>query len=101
MKTISYKSPVYYYPSFQSLDRIKSGKQRPFIGEVPEGSDAVRIGSAKVAVELDSEDSMTRNQIAVLTKALEKDRADSQLRQNMIAEKISKLQALTFDGGAA
>lgn len=98
MKTINYQSPVYYYPSFQNLDRIKLGKQRPFVGEVPEDSDAVRIGSATVTVELDSNDSMTRNQIAVLTKALEKDRAESQLRQNRIAEKIGKLQALTLDG---
>ena len=86
------------------LDLVKSGKfdeaanRVALSGTDMRTSDWVKIGKATVTITLESTDAITANQIAALQEKLQEVRAQAQLHENMILEKISKLQALTFDG---
>jgi len=55
------------------------------------------VGEAKVSVTIASADAITNSKVSSLRAELEKDRAESQLRQNQIIDKINKLEALTYD----
>lgn len=85
---------------YSSLEEIASGKSIPSITDKDaDWSDMnyTRVGTAKVVVSLYSEDEVLRNKLHSLNAALQKERAESQIRQNYIIDQISKLQALTFE----
>lgn len=100
MATIEFESCAYIYTDWQCLEDVKKGKIRPLVGPEPSAADGFVIGTAKVTVELHSEDEMTRRQLGALQKELTRERAESQARQNAILERISKLQALTMESAA-
>lgn len=56
----------------------------------------VKVGKATIEVEILPVDQLQSQQLTTLVAQLEKERAESQIRQNAITDKISKLQALTF-----
>lgn len=58
----------------------------------------VKVGTATIEVEILPISELQSQQLATLVAQLEKERAESQVRQNTITDKISKLQALTFSG---
>lgn len=58
----------------------------------------VHIGSADITVTLMPQTELVAAQVEVLNKELQRERAESQGRQNAILDRISKLSALTFDG---
>lgn len=58
----------------------------------------VKVGTAQITVELLDAKQIQNKQLAVLQAQLQKERADSQVRQNAILEQISKLQALEWEG---
>lgn len=60
------------------------------------GSGYVRIGTAEIEVELLPMDQIQHQQLHTLTAQLEKERAESQAKQNIILDKISKLQAIGY-----
>lgn len=85
---------------YTNLEEIASGKSMPTIAaKDSDWSDMnyTRVGTAKVVVSLCSEDEVLQNKLHSLNAALQKERAESQSRQNYILEQISKLQALTFE----
>lgn len=95
--TITLKVTAYYYPSFQDLDEILDGKAMPFftaIESIPK--DGVAIGDADVVVTVRSQKEIVQGQLDSLNAALKQERADSQVRQNLILEQISKLQAIEY-----
>lgn len=97
--TITLKVTAYYYPSFQDLDEILDGKATPFftaIDGIPK--DGVAIGDADVVVTIRSQKEILRGQLDSLNEALNRERAESQQRQNAILDQISKLQALEWEG---
>jgi hypothetical protein len=55
------------------------------------------IGMATVHLELDHPADVARAQLDVLQAELQNHRAESQMRENQILERISKLQALTYE----
>lgn len=61
----------------------------------------VKVGTAEITVELLPMREMAGQQLATLEASLQKERADSQVRQNAILDKISKLQAREFNGSPA
>lgn len=60
----------------------------------------IKVGTAHITVELLDPKDIQNEQLAALQAQLQKERADSQMRQNAILEQISKLQALEWEGGA-
>jgi hypothetical protein len=56
-----------------------------------------RVGDAHVTVELLPHDEQVAKAVASLRQMLEAERIESQRRQMAILDRISKLQALTFD----
>lgn len=58
----------------------------------------VKVGTAHVTIELLDAKEIQNEQLASLQAQLQKERADSQVRQNAILEQISKLQALEWEG---
>jgi len=55
------------------------------------------VGEADVTVTIASADAITNSKVSSLRAELEKDRADSQMRQNRLIDKINKLEALTYE----
>lgn len=100
--TLTVKATAYYYPSFQDLNGVVSGEQKPFLtaqSEFPK--DGVAIGDAEVVITFRRPEEIVRGQLDSLKTQLQQERADSQMRQNAIQEQISKLQALEWEGAAA
>lgn len=58
----------------------------------------VKVGSAEITVTLFPQEEVVAEQVKVLNAELQRERAESQVRQNGILDRISKLQALSFDG---
>lgn len=62
------------------------------------GMESDRVWIGKVDVEIDFPEIDTRQlQIDVLEKQIDKERADSQVRVNLLLERISKLQAIAHE----
>lgn len=64
-------------------------------------SDWVKVGTARITVELLDFKEIQHSQLAALQAQLQKERADSQVRQNAILEAISKLTCLEWEGAQA
>jgi len=58
----------------------------------------IKVGTARITVELLDPKEIQHGQLAALQARLQKERADSQVRQNAILDAISKLQALEWEG---
>lgn len=56
----------------------------------------VRVGTAEIEVELLPMDQIQHQQLHTLTAQLEKERAESQAKQNIILDKISKITAIGY-----
>lgn len=97
----TYEASVYIDLQWNSLESVIKGKSQPMIAD-KDGSTYfdregyARIGTATVTVELFSENEIVAGQISALNQALQKERAESQQRQNAILESISKLQAINY-----
>ena len=95
--TITLKVTAYYYPSFQDLEEILDGKATPFFSALESiPKDGVAIGDADVVVTIRSQKEIVQAQLNSLNEALNRERADSQVRQNLILEQISKLTAIEY-----
>ena len=57
-----------------------------------------KVGVAHITIELLDAKEIKNEQLASLQAQLQKERADSQVRQNAILDQISKLQALEWEG---
>ena len=58
----------------------------------------VKVGDAHITVEILDARAIQNEQLAMLKAMLDKERAESQQRQNAILNRISKLQALEWEG---
>ena len=93
------------------LTSLKEGKEKNAVQSMAfaasnsmESQGWVRVGVAHVEVELLQMDQIQNQQLATLTAQLEKERAESQVKQNAILDRISKLQAIgysPYDGAPA
>lgn len=65
------------------------------------GSGWVRVGTAKIEVELVPPDSLAAEELRSLNKQLDELREVHRQAQQAILDRISKLQALPFDGAVS
>jgi hypothetical protein len=69
------------------------------ITNMGKGSDPYTlIGEAEITLTLKPRDELVTAQVAALQRELQAERAESMRKQNAIMDRISKLQALTFEG---
>ena len=61
------------------------------------GAGWTRIGTATITLEIVSTDSLVQNQVSALEKQMNAVLADAQQKCNYFKDRISKLQALTFE----
>jgi hypothetical protein len=59
--------------------------------------DYTLIGKAELTITIASPDTITANKVGALRLELEKDRAQSQMRQNKMEEQIQQLLAITHE----
>ena len=76
------------------LDLFRSGSNMGKYGYT-------HVGEADVTVTIASADQITNSKVSSLRAALEKDRADSQIRQNQLIDKINKMEALCYEPSAS
>lgn len=62
--------------------------------------DWTEVGTAQITVTLHPRDVVVEKELASLKQQLEKVRADNYMRENMILDRISKLQAIEYVGEA-
>lgn len=85
------------------LELLKEGEPDKAIGYLAYSnhdmstSGWVEVGTATITVNLCNNDTVTVKQIAAMHQELQNVRAENQMRENFILERISKLQALTYD----
>lgn len=58
----------------------------------------VEVGTATATVTLHDTDAVVGKQVAALKQELQNVRAAAQMQENAILERISKLQAITYEG---
>jgi len=100
----TFKAPVsvwiseYSHHDAYSLQEADSLKGISIHGVDDDWSDMnyTRVGFGTVEVTIASKDQIVQGKVEALRAALEKDRAESQLRQNALMKKISELEALTY-----
>ena len=61
------------------------------------GAGYTLVGHADVSVTIASTDQIIGGKVASLRAELEKDRADSQMRQNGLIDQINKMEALAYE----
>lgn len=82
---------------------LRAGKghdELQFWGGDMKDSGYTLIGTASVTFEVMEEDEMVKSAVESLTAQLQKERADSQVRQNYLADKIQKLLAISHEVAA-
>lgn len=86
------------------LEGIESGDMTKAVGhlifthsDMSKHPSWVHVGSAQITVDIMPVEQLQHSQLATLQAELQKERADSQVRQNLILERISKLQAITCE----
>lgn len=106
MSTRTIKNVPVWLTSYSSPDALNSQEDQGVVGATalhfpwrddqsgPEGW--TRCGVATITYEFCGLDELAANKVVALKAELEKDRAESEVRQNRILDQISKLQALEY-----
>lgn len=93
-----------YMSKYDTMEGVMSGKDQPALLQTKSDYFAKEgytfIGAATVTVEMESPDAIVQGQIEALNAELQKERAESQQRQNAILDQISKLSCLTNEVAA-
>ena len=100
----TFKAPVsvwiseYSHHNADSLQEAGSIRDLSVFSADEDWSDMkyTRVGFGTVEVTVASKDQIVQGKVEALRAALEKDRAESQARQNALVRKISELEALTY-----
>jgi hypothetical protein len=91
-----------YLGKYTSLERVVSGQEMPLICKEEGGyfleQGCPIIGTIECTLTLYSADKVVQNQIEALQAQLQDARAKAHQAEQAILEKISKLQALEFNG---
>jgi hypothetical protein len=100
MTQITYTVNAYINPSYNSIDRVRSGQSTPLLLNAEPGcsslSDYTFVGHGSVTLDVVSDDEYVSAQISALNSQLQTVRAEAQQKENQILLQISKLQALTM-----
>jgi predicted transposase YdaD len=85
-----------YKSSWLEMAKIESGKTMPIIW-FDETDQYTKIGTAVVTITLFPKEQIYTHELTALNKALDNVRAENQVRENDILDRISKLTALTYE----
>lgn len=85
----------------ESIARKSELARLGFANHDMSGSGWVRVGTAKIEVELVPPDSLAAEELRSLNKQLDELREVHRQAQQAILDRISKLQALPFDGAVS
>jgi hypothetical protein len=87
-----------YKASYHDMEAIERCVSLPNIWDFePNDPNYTQIGTAVVTVTLFSKEELHNTQLTALNKALENVRAENQVRENEILDRISKLTAIGYD----
>ena len=88
-----------YKADYHDMEAIERGTFLPNIWDFTLDNDSnyTQIGTAVVTLTLFSKEQCHTNQLTTLNKALASVRAENQVRENAILDKISKLTAIGYD----
>ena len=84
--------------AMEAGDQQKAGEAVSFSRHDMSSEGWVKIGPVTFEIEISPIEELQSQQLATLVAQLEKERADSMVRQNALTDKISKLQALSYSG---
>lgn len=94
-----------YTNKYTTIDDIAAGRGQPMLAQDKDGYFAKQgyllIGTAEVTVTLHSNDEIVQSQITSLHAQLQNARAQAHQAEQAILERISKLQALTYEPATA
>ena len=95
---ITYKCHAYAC-EWQDIEKIVAGKDTPMLVNDPEclSERDTYLGEVVVTATYGSKEELAGKQIERLQALLQAARAEAQARENAILERITKLQALTFE----
>jgi hypothetical protein len=90
------------------LDALKQGETQEIVSNLQysnhDMSDVggwAEIGVATISITLHPQDDIVSKELQGLNAQLQKVRADNMMRENAILDRISKLTAITYEGGEA
>jgi hypothetical protein len=87
-----------YKADYHGMEAIERGACLPNIWDFePNDPNYTQIGTAVVTVTLLSKEELHNTQLTALNKALDNVRAENQVRENAILDRISKLTAIGHD----
>jgi hypothetical protein len=87
-----------YKADYLPMAEIESGESLPNIwGFEVSDHNYTKIGTAVVTLTLFSKEKRNTNELTALNTALDNVRAENQVRENAILDKISKLTAIGYD----
>lgn len=101
MTTVTFEAFA-YLQKYQSIESVAAGRVLPMITETDKDEYFAEqgyplIGTVTVTLTMHSPDKIVQGQIEALNAQLQKERADSQVRQNAILNQISKLSCLVHE----
>lgn len=108
---VQFNDVFVYLPTYSGCDvsyqlqKVAKGEDLPHIVSRRSGyfesEGHPLIGKATVTIELFKPEEITGKQVEALRQQLQTMRAEHQRAQNALISRISKLEALTFEGAAA
>lgn len=99
---VEFQAYAYKTSQWDSVESMLKGEKMPYVTDreiTPGGQytkDYVRLGTVRVTIEFDDNETIVANQIEALKASLHTVRAENHLREQEIIEKISKLQAIEY-----
>ena len=103
---VEFKAYAYKTDDWDSVESMIKGAKQPYLSpeEIKPGGqytkDWVKLGTARVIVEFDDNETIVASQIDALKAALQTVRAENHQRESYILEQISKLQAIEYTPAA-
>lgn len=91
-----------YACEWQDIEKILAGKDTPMLVNDPDclSERDTYLGTATLTTNFGSKEQLAGKQIERLQALLQAARAEAQARESAILERITKLQALTFEAAA-
>jgi hypothetical protein len=113
-KSITFSGNVKVWTTFKwrnidyVLDALNQGKTQELVSnlnytnhDMSDAEDWAEIGVATISITLHPQDDIVSKELQGLNAQLQKVRAENMMRENAILDRISKLTAITYEGGEA
>ena len=98
---VEFTAVAYKMHKWESVEQMLKGEKMPYVcdhdfdGCPPK--DWVKLGTARVIVEFDDNETIVATQIDALKAALHSVRAENHMREKQILDQIANLEAITYN----